>query len=351
MKHHEREFFISMIRSGKVFIEHDNKSLVIKPLTIDQSVQSCLVYDKAYKQAMVDGIMSEDEISEWMQENGLWTYKEEEKTEGLKKDLERLRIEIYNNRNDSKLRERIRLYIRAGEKQLGNHLKEKNSFYQNTREGYALSEKVTWIIKHTTYCEGELYDFRDLSVNYVVDEWQSSTLSENTIRELAREEPWKSLWSIRENSNIKLFSINHDEDLTNNQKHLVVWSQIYDNIQESMECPTDEVIKDDDLLDGWFIVQSKKREKERSEREFENSNKNEKIKNSSEVYVVVNPNDKNAFEKVNMLNDPITNSIKQQRSQVIKNKGGAYQHDFPDEKQKLQMQITNAMRNNIKGGR
>lgn len=351
MKHHEREFFISMVRSGKVFVDYNDIFLVIKPLTIDQNAQACLIYDKAYKQAMVDGIMSEDDIDEWMNENELWTIYDEEKTESFKKDLEKLKIEIYNNRNDRKTRERIRLYIRAGEKQLANHLKEKSAYYQNTREGYALSEKITWIIKNSTFCNNKLYDFQDVSLNYVIDEWHQSILSEKIIRELAREEPWKSLWSIKDNNCVKLFNNNQNEELHPNQKHIIIWSQIYDNIQESMDCPTEEVIKDDDVLDGWFITQAKKREKERLEKDFENKTGNDKIKNSSEVYVVVDPNDPKNIERVNALNDPIAQQIKKQRAEILKTKGGAYQHDFADEKQKLQMQVTNAMRNNIKGGR
>jgi hypothetical protein len=341
-----------MIRSGKVFIDHKDKRLIIKPLTLDQSFEASYVYDQAYKQAMIDGIMSEDEISDWMEQNGLWTYESEAKTEGFKKDLEKLKIEIYNNRDDSKLRERIRFYLRAGEKQLSHHLKDKNLYYQNSREGVALSEKVSWIIKNTTFYNNKLYDFKDISLTYVMDEWQNSILSENIIRELAREEPWKSLWSIKENSGYKLFNNKDDEELTTNQKHLIIWSQVYDNIQESLDCPNDTVIKDDDLLDGWFLIQAKKREKEKLEKEFDSQNKNEKIKNSGEVYVMVNPNDKDGFKKVNALNDPISKQIQKQRFDVLQQKGGkAYQHDFIDEKQKLQMQVTNAMRNNIKGGR
>lgn len=341
-----------MIRSGKVYIEKGDIFLIIKPLTIDQNFEASLIYDKAYKQAMIDGIMSEDEINEWMLNNGLWTDSDEKKIEGYRQDLEKLKIEIYNNRNDSKLRERIRLYIRAGEKQLSNHLKNKGLYYQNSREGYALSEKISWIIKNTTYHNNKIYKYKHMSLSYVIDEWQNSILSESIIRDLAREEPWKSLWSIKNNANVKLFSNKDDEELTANQKHITIWSQIYDNIQESLECPTDSVIKDDDILDGWFITQSKKREQERLEKEFDNKNTNDKIKKASEVYVVANPNDPNAIQNIENMNSNYAKMIKQQRFDVIEKRGGhARQHDFIDEKQKMQIQSTNMMRTHIKGGR
>ena len=38
MKHHEREFFVSMVRSGKVFINYKDIDLEVRPLTIDQSL-------------------------------------------------------------------------------------------------------------------------------------------------------------------------------------------------------------------------------------------------------------------------------------------------------------------------
>jgi hypothetical protein len=351
MKHHEREFFISMIRFGGLYIEKDNLTLLVKPLTIEQSYKASIIYNKAYEQAIIDEIMSEDEINDWMLQNGLWSKVHDNKTEGLKKDLEKLKIEIYNNRNDSKLRERIRLYIRAGEKQMLEHLREKSIYYQNSREGYALSEKISWIIKNSTYCDDKLYDFKDVSLSYIVDEWQSSVLSEGIIRELAREEPWKSLWSIKSNGIKKLFYNEDNQELTLNQKNLVIWSQIYDNIQESMDCPNDDVIKDDDLLDGWFLIQAKKREKEKLEKDFESGTRNDKIKNAGEVYVVVDPNDKDSISKVDSMNDSVSQLIKKQRFEVINQKNGAYQHDFADEKQKMQMQITNQMRNNVKGGR
>ena len=60
---------------------------------------------------------------------------------------------------------------------------------------------------------------------------------------------------------------------------------MYDNVYESSESPSEEVIDDDDLLDGWFIIQRKKQEKEKLQSEVANMTNNEKITNSEEVYI------------------------------------------------------------------
>jgi hypothetical protein len=348
MKQHEREFFISTIRSGNIIVRKDTITIVIRPLTIDQSVESCYIYNEAYNQAYIDGMMNENEMEEWMMENGLWSHDDSATIEVLKKDLEKLKIEIYNARNNTQIREKIRLYLRKCEKEISKYLMKKNTYYQNTREGFAASEKASWVIKNTSYRDNCLYDFHELSLQYIIDEWQSSILSDAQIRDLARNEPWRSLWVIKDNTKIKLFTNLENTELTFNQKNLIIWSQMYDNIQESVECPPKDVIEDDDMLDGWFIAQSKKREQERLATELEQNSKNEKIKNASEVYILAQ--DSKDAERIESMNSAHSANIKKQRQSMIKNKGTVNQHDFVDERLKLQMQQTNQMRGKLKGG-
>lgn len=347
MKHHEREFFISMIRSGKVFISNKELDLEVRPLTIDQSFKSCQIYQEAYDRAYSEEIMTEEDMDQWMLENEMWTIQDNKREEGLKKDIERLKVEIYNARDDDKLANNIRRYIRAGEAQLSSHLNKKYIYHQNTCEGVAAADRLAWIIKNTTYSNNELYNFEDLSLQYVVDEWQSHFISENKSRELARNEPWRSLWITRENAGLTLFANPPNTELTYNQKNLLVWSQMYDNIQESMECPSKEVIEDDDMLDGWFIVQHQKREKDRVEKEFENNTQNEKIKNASEVFIVSNNNKK--INKIHDMNDPLSKSIKNQRQNAISKKGHVEDHELPDQRRNIQMMAANQMRGKLGG--
>ena len=141
-------------------------------------------------------------------------------------------------------------------------------------------------------------------------------LNEKDIRDLARNDPWRSLWLMRESCDLKLFA-NQDRELSIDQKNLLVWSRMYDNIQESMDCPTDDVIDDDDMLDGWFLLQAEKRKKEQAEMEFEEGT-NEKIKNADEVFVVTNNEiDK---ERVEGLNNIHAHMVKQEREALLMRK-------------------------------
>lgn len=330
MKQHEREFFIATIRSGKTFLK--DGLIVISP-TIDQLVQSCQKYNEAYEEALNDGLMTEEEMSSWMKEQYIWTSFHENRLEDIKKKIENFKVEIYEARQDPKLAKRIRLSIRESEDILSAELMQKNYNYQNTCEGFASTEKTAWLIENLTFKNNELYDFSDISLQTVIEQWYMSFLSDNKCRDLARNEPWKSLWIIREKSELQLFANAGITELNHNQKNLIVWSQMYDNIQESLDCPSKEVIEDDDMLDGWFIIQNRKREKEKLEKDFENSTKNAKIKGSSEVFIMAKNPEK--AKNIQNMNSATAQAIINQRTKTIDSKGSVGQQDFHDEKMKI----------------
>ena len=335
MKQHEREYFVSRIRTGFYLIKDGEIKLKILTPTLEEDFELNDIYQNAYEQARIDNFMTEDEILEWMKEKNIWTEEDETKIDGLQKDIEKLKVEIFNARNNENLREKIRLYIRAGEKQLAKQLEKKNSYQNNTCEGIANTEKMYSFLKKCTFYEDKLFDFESLTLEYILFLYYKLLLPEPKIREIARNEPWRSFWILNDSNAFKLFQ-NKDRELSTDQKHLIVWSRMYDNIQESVDCPSDDVTNDDDMLDGWFIIQKQKRDKERAQSELENNTKNEKIKNSSEVFMMAGSN-KDA-QRVNNMNDIGGKIIKQQRFNTIYSKGEASQLDFQDEKLKLTQQ-------------
>lgn len=335
MKHYERELFVSRVRSGVYFVEHDGIKLKIVTPTIEEELEMAEGYNQAYEDALADDFMTEDQTLEWMKSRGLWSDEDEKKIEALKRDIEKLKVGIYENRNRDGAKDQIRKHIRGAEEQLAKQMDKKHSFSSNTCEGVAMLEKSFDFIKTCTYYGGEKYDFKGLSVEFVLHLFHDKILSEKQTREVARNDPWRTVWMLRDSNSYKLFA-NEGRELSVDQKNLLVWSRMYDNIQESMDCPDDDVIEDDDLLDGWFIVQRKKRESEKAESDFDNSTKNDKIKNSSEIFMV--PSNKKEAEKIEALNDPTAKMIKKQRIAITKQQGEVGAAEFPDAQLDMRMQ-------------
>jgi len=100
-----------------------------------------------------------------------------------------------------------------------------------------------------------------------------------------------------------------------------------------MECPTEDVINDDDMLDGWFIIQRKKAESERAKSELDERTQNDKIMNSDEVYVFTDS--RKEADAIEGMNSVTSSMIKKERLHTIKGKGSAQDQDFRDQKIKI----------------
>jgi muconolactone delta-isomerase len=343
MKQHEREFFVYNIRSGTVYLDND---IEIRPATIRDKLLAAEHYADVYNEAIKDGMMTEDELTDWMISSELWTNEQEQSLKQATKDVEKLKKEIFKNYLNDEMVHKIRLYLRAAEAFRDKQLAYKSEYQQKTVEGVAATEELIFLLSRVTYRNGERYDFSDIDVTDVLYSYYQTIVSESIIRDLARNAPWKTLWSIKDNTNIRLFDNKDNEELTPNQQALIIWSQTYDNIQESMDCPTAEVINDDDMLDGWFILQAEKRDKQKSEKDFDDKVKSNKIKNSSEVFVMAKS--KKEKDRVDNMNDAHGAAVKQQRYNLIKRKGTVGQSEFADEKLRLRAMATNQFKDSIR---
>jgi hypothetical protein len=339
MKQHERDYFVSTIRTGKYRIEVFGKTLEILSPTIDDEYYINKAFIDGFNSAVNDGFKTNDEMVEWMIERDLWSHHEEKDLENIVEKIKENKIAIYHAKNNKKLKDSTRITIRNLELQLQKLNDKKTIYYNNTCEGIATVEKISEHLKRCSYSNGEKYDFDELPVDFISNKYYSMFLSESKIRELARTEPWRTLWQLNSSETFKLFS-NNGRELSHDQKNLLVWSTMYDNVQESMDCPTEDVINDDDMLDGWFLIQTKKRKEEKSSNELDNMNP--KIANSQEVYIMANSQEDR--QRIDNLNSREANFIKKQRSDIIKQKGDASQLDFQDEKLKMGRQQTEGIR-------
>ena len=331
MKQHERDFFVSTIRSGVTYLEFSDIGVIeILSPTHEDYYFINKAYIESYKKNKEDGVLEQDEILQIMINKGLWTQKDDDRIKGLEDDIKKLKLNAYENRRNEGLLKHIRHGVDAGIKQLAE-MKQKKAFYtENSVEGFASIERCIEQINRCAFQNGEKLELNAHESLAVWSSYLDAIFEESVIRDLARSEPWKSTWILRKDTNVSIFANADGRDLTIDQKNLLIWSKTYDNIKESPDCPDDYVVEDDLLLDGWFIFQAKKNEAEKSKQDVEQSITNSKIANSSEIFVMASS--KKEAEKINKANNMHARMVKKQREAVIQSRGKAEDMDFQDNK-------------------
>jgi hypothetical protein len=156
---------------------------------------------------------------------------------------------------------------------------------------------------------------------------------------------WRTIWTAGKKS-VGVFS-KPSTELTRDQLTLMSFSSMYDNVYEHPDCPDEKIIDDDDCLDGWFIVQRRKAEKDKTQRSVDQATSNPKIRNAKEQFIMVE-SDEDA-KRVMDLNDPLSKAKIAQRAAVVEAKGTAKDMDFIDVKNDVEIMKNQAVVNKARG--
>lgn len=83
--------------------------------------------------------------------------------------------------------------------------------------------------------------------------WMRAQPTQAEVRELARTDPWRTIWACRDAAGRGVFD-SPAAGLSEAQKSLVAWTRVYDSAREDAERPSEEILADDDAFDGWMAV-------------------------------------------------------------------------------------------------
>lgn len=293
MRTDQQELLIQSIRAGTVYY----KKLKIVPATIDQNLEACKIYTNIYDECLRSGIMTEENLEMWMISNNLLPKNFAQKKKDFNNAIDNTKISLYKNRSSKKSIGKIKYTLQELRSDLIRLVEPKIQYSQNTCEFIANLEKRMFLLKETTFYNKKLY--KGSNFNRVFEAWQDSLISEKNIRLLARSDFWRQLWNTKKTNTVSLFNYyDKNVELTINQRNLLTWSMIYDNVYESIESPEESVISDDDMLDGWFLSQKEKREKEQTQNSIESKIKTPKVSNSGHVFVVADSEEER--QQINM---------------------------------------------------
>ena len=301
-----------------------------------QRAEAHEIYMEMMQKTRFDDMLTDEAMCQQLMDSDLWTEKQQKALDDGPKVLEQLKVQLYQAHRKFQSK-----HVRLIRKQLDKTRKGLNKLHNMrhtkdvmTCEGLAEIAKV----EHLVYSGAKnvsdnprLLDDSD-TLKKVTAQFLQARVPERILREIARTEPWRGLWSVSkaEGSLLGIPAVMVTED----QKALVVWSRIYDSVYESMDCPGEPIIRDNDLLDGWLTVQHRKREAERKKREGDEHAS--KVKNAQEVFIPVQSAED--ARRVEALNDQRAKLLKAQRSKALEKRGTIREQDMPDSQLKLRAQ-------------
>jgi hypothetical protein len=328
METHEREYLVSQIVYGAKIIEFKNETLIIQPLTIEEKYLSNRFFNKVYDEALLSGVYTRNEMFEIMEEQGVWSDEHEKQIDINKTRIEDAKVKIYKSFFKPKSREAAREQLEEIKDKQYNLLETKYGNNQHDCEGLATYARWNWVIENTTYKQdGTKYDFSEYGISTILRKYNSSSLETEQFRELAREDPWRSLWATSQSPE-SLFSRRASE-LSLDQMALISWSRLYDSIGEAHEAPNEKVIEDDDAIDGWLIQERRKREKESNKYKLDGYD--DKHGEADEVYIMASSQEE--IEEVYGLNDQEGKmKVKGREREVVAANDGINHRSFNDMK-------------------
>lgn len=333
----EREYEVARIIGGEI---RYRDFIIGSPSRRDRFLAH-EVYKEVWREANLIGVLTSTELYNYLLLRNIWTAEYDKEYKLLTEKVEDLKVGLYENWCNSTARFEIRHALNIGRAEINRLDHIRHGLDHITCEGVAGSAKVRCLIASSI--KGG--DARDDILEEVIEHVLRTRLAESEFRELARTEPWRSIWSARQHAGRGLFDA-ASVDLSDEQRTLVLWSSIYDSIKEHSDSPADDVIEDDDMIDGWLIAQRRKREASQ-EKKHGDEIANAKIREADEVYILT---DAQEARKVEKLNDINAQNIKKTRMAYLKQHGQVSEMQMPDTQQRFHMELARLEGQKIRNG-
>lgn len=259
----EKLFYRVVLGYYYIYINNNRYKVTYPDLHVKYEAE--ILYDEAVDDNKFDKVyLNNDEIKLYLKIHNIWVQNDDVKLKDCEKFIEDSKVELYLNYQNSKTRAVHKKNLEKSYKDLENLYQRKNSFNYLTIEEHATTIKNEFILMNTIYDSNNKlvfnYDeYKNFSYNKLqsfIKEIIDCAIKPNELRLIAKSDLWKS-YAVTSDTEKNIVTLNDD------YRHLINLHKMYDNVRQHPECPNQEIIEDDDALDGWFIYQNKKMEKEK----------------------------------------------------------------------------------------
>ena len=315
-----KNFLYNQIISGLKFVTVDGVRYKLSPSSREIRLLAEHVYQDVINSLRFDDLMTDLQCQQSLMRLEIWSPPDEESLNKLEKLLEDQKVRLYKSVFDRDSQQRIERQITGTKKAIHKSLSRKHFLDSSTLKFHATTVKNKFITamslkdkeNKSVYDEKSFWNSDSSVLEKVYESLESSIITIEEYRYLARNDPWRTTWTMGKDKTFGTVSA----DWTEEQRNLASFSRMYDGAYQSPDCPPDEVLENDDMFDGWLIDQRRTREKD------QNQQRAEKIgnwKDSAQEVFITAPTQEDA-QNVYDLND-MTGRMK------IKERTDAIRHD------------------------
>lgn len=345
---------LEMVLSNRIYIRHNDKIIYYKSPSANLKNRASLIYNEVVQDHLFDEWPTKHQVRSWLIQNNIIVATYEKSLSELNKNIEDCKVRLYQAFFKDKERKKVAKELALLEERLRDIEGKVHSLDYITLEGYGELVKNHFIIKNSVFLGKKAYlgeDFEFDIYEYIINKINDGRPKYSELRALARHDEWGSIWRA---SKQRPFSgpINQ---WTDEQKSLVNITQMYDSVYKHPDCPVDDIINDDNMLDGWLIFQRRKNEAERKKNNTKNIVAGVDNGKGGDQFIFMGDEDdyseegvKQFIENINDLNDSQGKFIKGQRQQVIQKMGEATPNNFLDAQLEIAAQQRQGFMKNTK---
>ncbi len=240
----------------------------------------------------------------------------------LQEKIKELKKDLYRKFPDLIAQRPYRSQLLGAKKELTSLYGEINTLDTHTLEFYAERAAIFHRLKHCVVgikrSQQEDYAFIERLYYRLIRQ----SVSREEIRHMARNDYWRQYWSVKKTNLFKY------QPLTDEQLALCTYSKMYDNIFNHHEAPPQPVIDDDDMLDGWLLIQQVERGKKKQ------PSYGHKIDSSKEIFVMAQ--DQEHANAIHDMNEPEQRAVQRMRQRQLSQHGQLSYGKFADVKGNMQ---------------
>jgi len=334
------ELLLYRVLSGKILFTYKNEQYELKNSSVDIKYEAQILYDSIINDEKYNDWIRTEDLDDMLISLGLWSKDTNKIIKDIEKKIERSKVDMFLSAALSDKVKKIKRSLSEYRNQLNKIMDYKNDLFSHTLEGYASSIKNEYILCNTVFKNNMRVFPKQVSsdqasyiyFNDLVTEVNKKNIGIDSYKELARSSMWRSYWNCNKE---KVFN-KAVCDWTDDQRTTVSVTRMYDNIYDHPECPSDNVIEDDDMLDGWMIHQREKNQKAKKQAQIDEMNP--KLKNAQEVFLI--PQSKEEIEDIIGLNSPDSLRRMKEKMNYVQQVGSVDDGNLPDVRMDLMSQAS-----------